>query len=451
VELPWSRDRSFWALTATQFLGAFNDNVFKQLVLLLCVDQAIATGTRDQQGLAQVFFAAPFILFSGLAGFLSDRYSKRSIVFLCKLAEIGIALVGMAAFGLGGLGAPFAVLFLMGTHSAFFGPPKYGILPELFHEHDLPRVNGVVLMTTFLAIILAFPLAGALKMAFTGEIWKASFACVALAMMGTATASLVRRTAPARPGLELEPAGLLIHPSTWKAMREQPGLMKALLASSVFWLAGGVVYPNVVNSVGKVQLGLDDKQTGYLASCMGLGILIGCLVAGWLSQNQFRAKLVRMGAWGMALTLLILAIPGDLQPAPPPASTTPIATISSAVPAAPPTSSTVDLETPKELHTVWLGVYGSGFFLVLLGLSAGLFSVPVQVYLQARAPTDQKGRVIGVMNLMNWIAIALAGAYYGLASRLLEGFKAQNLVFAAAALTVVPLLLFYHPKDEALR
>src|SRR5205823_13551485 len=140
---PLFRDRSFWGMTATQFLGAFNDNLFKQLMLLLAIPVgAAATQKADQQGLATMIFSLPFVLFSGFAGWLSDRYSKRTVIVACKVAEIGIMLLGVLGFlsyartGYAGL---LLVLWCMGMHSAFFGPGKYGILPELFPEKDLPR------------------------------------------------------------------------------------------------------------------------------------------------------------------------------------------------------------------------------------------------------------------------------------------------------------------------
>lgn len=417
----WLRDRAFWGMTATQFLGAFNDNVFKQLVLLLCIDLAQGDPSRDKQFLAQVLFAAPFILFSGIAGYLSDRFSKTRIVVLCKVAEIAIALIGMAAFATGTLAAPLAVVFLMGMHSAFFGPPKYGILPELFRERDLPSVNGVVLMTTFLAVILALPTAGKLKMLCGSQLWLASTACVVLAVCGTLTSLLVRRLNAAEPTLRFQPASLFIHPETWAAMKARRELMIALIAYSLFWLAGGVVYPNLVNFVGRNQFGLDDYHTGMLASCIGIGIVVGCLIGGALSKHRFRAVLVRLGVWGMLATLLLLAIPGQGFVGSPPQ------------------------------HPVWLGLTLSGVTMAVLGIAAGLFSVPIQVYLQARAPEDQKGRIIGVMNLFNWLALGVAGPYYGLSASLLKPFQAPNLAFAAAALAVVPLLLFYRPKDEVLK
>ncbi len=102
-------------------------------------------------------FSLPFVLLSGFAGFLSDRYSKQKVIFLAKAAEILVMLLGMAAFLMYGTFAAvgtWSVLFLMGTHSTFFGPGKYGVLPELFRKEDLPKANGFILMSTFLAIIL---------------------------------------------------------------------------------------------------------------------------------------------------------------------------------------------------------------------------------------------------------------------------------------------------------
>jgi acyl-[acyl-carrier-protein]-phospholipid O-acyltransferase/long-chain-fatty-acid--[acyl-carrier-protein] ligase len=444
----WPRNRDFWGITATQFLGAFNDNVFKQLVLLLCIDIAQGDPSRDNQWLVQVLFAAPFILFSGFAGYLSDRYSKTRIVVLCKLAEIGIAVAGMAAFGVGSLSGPLVVIFLMGTHSAFFGPPKYGILPELFRERDLPNINGVILMTTFLAVILALPTAGYLKDIFESRLWLASIACIALAAAGTTTSFLIRKLAAAEPELRFEPASLFIHPTTWRAMRGSRELMVALIAYSAFWLAGGVVYPNVVNFIGKNQFGLSDRNTGLLASCTGIGIVIGCMVAGALSKHRFRAILVRLGIWGMVTTLVLLAVPGQgLVEHELPLSAAKQYASDAAISSSPDPHSTIRVQ----FHPVWLGIAGTGVVLVLLGVSAGLFSVPIQVYLQARAPEDQKGRIIGVMNLFNWLALGAAGPYYGLSAALLKPFQAPNLSFGAAALAVVPLLLLYRPRDEALK
>lgn len=412
---PLYRDRAFWGLNATQFLGAFNDNVFKQLVLLICVDQAKVDREANLQGVATVLFAAPFILLSGFSGFLADRYSKRTIVVSAKVLEIVVMLLGLLAFATGSTTALLIVLFLMGAQSAYFGPSKYGILPELFRTQDLPRANGMILMTTFLAIIFGFTVAGELKETFGDRLWLASLACVGIAVAGTLTSFFVRSTPIAHPGLPFQASALVVNPETRASLRRQRRLLTVLIVSSVFWFIGGVVYPPAINDLGELQHKLGPALTGRLAACTGIGIAIGCLIAGRLSRDRFNARLIAIGGWGMLLCLGLLAAPGNAAAG------------------------------------TLLGVRGAGAALIGLGLCAGLFTVPLQVYLQARAPLDQKGRIIGTMNLLNWIGIATAGLYYHGANVLLARWQAPpSAMFAAAALLLLPVLLAYRPKSEPL-
>ena len=202
-------DRSFWGMSVTQFFGAFNDNVFKQLLLLLATPSAaaIAAGAekKDLQSEAMIVFAAAFLLFSGLAGFLSDKISKRTVIIGAKVAEIFVMFAGLMGFyyyetiGFTGM---LVILFFMGLQSAFFGPAKYGILPEMVRESDLPRANGVFLMFTFLAIIFGTAVAGLLLGLLGEKIWVASFVCIAIAVVGTLTSLLVRRVPVADPSLK---------------------------------------------------------------------------------------------------------------------------------------------------------------------------------------------------------------------------------------------------------
>jgi len=408
------QDRSFWGMTATQFLGAFNDNVFKQLVLLILVDMARNDRSANLQGIATIVFAAPFILLSGGSGYLSDRYSKRGIVVTSKVLEILVMLAGMAAFWLESTTGMLVVLFCMGSQSAFFGPSKYGILPELFREKDLPRANGVILMTTFLAIIFGFSVAGMLQHWLGDRLWTASIACVLIAVAGTLTSLLVRSTGVAQPDLRFDPSCLAVPPATRTLLKENRKLLMTILVASLFWLVGGVVYPPAINDLGMLQLDIGAQYTGYLAACTGFGIAVGCISAGRMSHDRFDARLVSAGKWGMLGALVLLSLPG-----------------------------------PAAGRTL-LGGWGAAAVLVGLGFSAGLFTLPLQVYLQTRAPKAQKGRIIATMNLANWIGIASAGAYYHVWNKVLAAADLpHNSMFAAAALLLLPLL-FYRPQSERL-
>lgn len=408
------RDRSFLGMLLTQFLGVFNDNLFKQIVLFVCVALS-TTENASLQGTATIAFSIPFILLSGLCGWLADRYGKQRIVVISKVLEIVVMLAGMAAFVSGDTTSLFVVLFLMGAQSAFFGPSKYGILPELFHEEDLPRVNGVIQMTMFIAIILGFALSGIVKSWAGEELWKASYACIAIAILGTATSLLIRRTPVARPGLEFQPSNLLVSRETAKAIFADRKLMCALLATSAFWAAGGLVYPPAINDLGLLQFQLSEVATGFLAAATGLGIAVGCIVGMLLSRNRFNGRLIQLGSTGMCLGLLVIGLPGT------------------------------------DPNSTAIGVTGSAVALIGIGLCAGIFNVPLAAYIQAKSPRSQKGRVIAAMNLMNWIGIYLSGALYKLlVPTFREAGLPPNALFLAAAGIILPVVIFYRPSSESL-
>jgi len=411
----------FWAMTTTQFLGAFNDNLYKQVVMLLCIDKATQT---DQQWLAQGVFALPFVLFSGFAGFLSDRHGKRQIVVLCKFAEMAIVLLGTLALYrnsvTGNLLAVLAVLFCMGTHSAFFGPAKFGILPELFPTRHLPVANGVFLMTTFVGIILGTIAAGFLK-----DNWIPSrlplvgFCYFLVALLGLMSALGVRPTPPANRALQLDRDSLLVSRDMLRLMGRDRPLVGALVLSSVFWMLGGIVQ-SAVNALGKKQLQLSESSTSLMPGFLVLGISLGCAVGGWLCGQRVNFRLVKWGAWGMIASLVAVGGVGM---------------------------------SGWEAKTV-LGWACAA--LLLCGVAAGIYTVPLQVFLQSRPPVDKKGQMIGAMNLANWIAILMAAGLYGVLNWGLideQGSNVWRLFFAAAGM-LLPIPLLYRPpvsdsRDDA--
>lgn len=413
---PLNRDTSFWGMATTQFLGAFNDNLFKQLILLLATPTAaeLAAGTaHDRQGEAQFVFAASFLIFSGFAGFVADRVNKRRVVILSKAAEIVamfLGMIGFLSYATVGLNGMFIVLFLMGAQSAFFGPAKYGILPETIRANDLPRANGIFLMLTFLAIIFGTALAGPLS---GGRIWLGSLMCVGIAIVGTATSFLVRRVPPAQPTLKHEWSQWGISRQMRQLLWRDRELLWAILAVAVFWMVGGVVLPTV-NALGITQLGLGEDRTSLLTASVGLGIAIGCILGGYLSRGRVNRTVVSTGAWGIVVTLAVMCLPGGD-------------------------------------HRHLLGFWGSIPVLILVGLSAGLFIVPVQVELQSRPPREEKGRMIATMNQFSWVGVILGAVLYWACLKLLNATGwPRSTVFGITAALILPVAIFYRPKDEPL-
>jgi MFS family permease len=458
-------DISYHGMNFTQFFGAFNDNLFKQLVLLICVDYFHETG-HDDQGKALLLFALPFVLFSGFAGFLSDRISKVRIVVAMKIAEIGVMTAGLLALhaATGRIEWLLLVVFLMGTHSAFFGPPKYGILPELFRERDLPQVNGMIQTTTFLSIILGMALASFIKEWFNDRLWIGSAACIGIAIAGTLTSLVIRRTPIAKPGLEFTPSALFISGETWRMLRSDRPLSLVLLISSLFWFLGGVIQPSV-NAFGRLQMEYGDGRTGLLAVCMAIGIMVGCLAAGGLSRGKIRTGFVKLGAWGIVACLSGLAALGSAAGVTLAQSKTESGASSSGetnsaskesreqelaqtspdlTPAGHAPESLVEMLRPTNLFET-----ACRLLLVGIGFFAGFFYVPLAVIMQVRPPAELKGRMIGAMNLINWIGIMLAAVFYLVVIEVCKLLQIRvTWIFLMSAAVMLPVALFYRPNVE---
>ncbi|MEO0530009.1 MAG: MFS transporter [Planctomycetota bacterium] len=420
---PLSKDTSFWGMTATQFLGAFNDNLFKQLMLLLATPTAVeiaaaqANGETvpDRQAEAMIVFAAAILAFTGIAGWLADKTSKRTIIIGAKMAEIVVMTLGMIGFllyGTFGFGGMLVVLFFMGVQTAFFGPSKYGILPETIHDRDLPTANGIFLMFTFVAIIFGVVLAGAIG-AKTETAWRGSAICIAIAVIGTGTSLLTRRVPPANPELKLRWYDWLVPPESIALVRRDRELLLALMVTSSFWLLGSIVQ-QAVNALGKSQLGLGDGQTSILAAMLGIGIPIGCLLGGKLSAGRINPRVVAGGAIGIVISLGLMSLRGG-----------------------------------PDGHL--LGFYGSIPVLVAAGISTGVFIVPIQVAVQALPPANEKGRIIALMNQCNWVGIIVGAFLFKGAVLFCDTFdQPRNTAFAVGALVMLPIALFYRPKEREL-
>src|SRR5439155_4346347 len=201
---PAQSSRGFWALIVTQFQGAFSDNVLKNLVVFMILGASpLVTNdfAREHKMGEQVtaLFSLPFILFSMAGGYLADRCSKRTVMIGVKIFEVFVMLFVLAAFALHQTNTLLAGIFLMGTHSAFFGPSKYSSLPELLPEKRLSWGNGILELGTFMAIILGTLVASILAEKLgSNQIWS-GFILTALALIGLGTSLAITRVPAANP------------------------------------------------------------------------------------------------------------------------------------------------------------------------------------------------------------------------------------------------------------
>ena len=416
---PLHRDRAFIGMTVTQFLGAFNDNVFKFLIIFV----VLTTIEHDEtavfyQMLANMLFAAPFIFFSGYAGHLSDRTPKRRIIIASKVAEVVLMLLGTVAFLTGAVWPLLVMLFLMGLQTTFFSPAKYGILPEMLRRQDLPMANGIISMTTFLAIIFGTVVGGVAselaRTQFGGQYWVMNLLCVLIALAGALAACFLRHTPAASETLCFGIGDLFVASDTFRVIRADRRLLAALLVNSVFWFLAGVVQPTI-NEFGIKQLALGETATSILNGVLGLGIAIGFIACGMLSRGRIRFSMLPIGVLGISTSLGLVS-----------------------------------------LVTQWLGNGGLLYGILLVcflvtGVSTGLFALPLVTYLQSRPPAAHRGRVIAVMNFLSWVGILLAAAFYYLCSTVLASQSLElSRTFAIIAVLMLPLGFIISSADESL-
>ena len=390
MSLPAAQgERSFRAFVGAQFLGAFNDNLFKQLIALLAA--ATLFPGQDKQGIAFAVFALPFVLFSGMAGDLSERYSKRSIIWRMKVAEIFIMLAAIWALQTANWYFLLATLFVMGAQSAFFGPSKYGVMPELLPPERLIPANSTVAMTTFLAALFGGALAGPLLDWFgpgaqVSRMWLPGLFCVVFAIVGTAFARFIAPVPATRPDLvvSMNPFGSL--PSTIRRLRSEKGLFRIVVLYSLFWFDSAVIN-QAINGMGRpgyLDVPIDQKkELSFLLALISVGIIIGSFAARFLARRLPLSRLVLAGGTVMVAMQALLLCVGTV------------------------------FHRGDGAHAF------AGAVLLVTGIAGALFVVPLQSYLQDGPPPGMRGQTFAVNNFMNFLFMFLGGVYWIVAGDLL--------------------------------
>ncbi|MFM7742931.1 MAG: MFS transporter [Verrucomicrobiota bacterium] len=382
--------RGFWSLMATQFQNAFSDNALKNLVIMLVMARGLTEPERNAYvALAGALFAAPFILFSMLGGWLADRFSKQRVMSAVKAAEIGIMLFAAAALALHSLPLELAAVFLMGCNSAIFGPSKYGILPEVLPHDRLSWGNGILELLTFLGIIFGTVAGAFFAESLAGMPGVAGLILAGLALGGwwcSRQVPPVPAAAPDRP-LPLNPVAEL-----WKqlkVMKQDRDLWRANWGNVGFFFVAALVQMNLLLHAKDV-LKLAETKSGLLSAALALGIGFGSVVAGFASRGRIEYRLVPLGSLGLALSTIPMGVVG-------------------------------------------LGVGGFAVALAALGFSAGFFIVPIAAVLQHRPSAETKGAVQGAANLLSFVGILAASGVQWLATDRLHLSTGQVFWFCGAA------------------
>ncbi len=296
------KTRRFLPLFITQFLGAFNDNIFKNaLVILITYVLAEKAGLNSQLMVtaAAGVFILPFFLFSATAGQLADKYEKTQLIRIIKLGEILIMLGATAAFFLENVTLLMIILFLMGTQSSFFGPVKYGILPEKLEPDELIGGNGLIEAGTFVSILTGTIIGGLLILTSNG-IWFVAALLLVIASLGWVSSWYIPPGEAADPGL---PVNYNFIQETWNIVsyaRKKRDIFLSILGISWFWLVGATFlaqFPTYAKDI----IGGNEQVVTLFLTVFSVGIGIGSLLCNKLLRGEIVATYVPLGILGMTL------------------------------------------------------------------------------------------------------------------------------------------------------
>jgi len=414
------KERRFLPLFVTQFLGAFNDNLFKTAMVLFATYSVFSDPQTEfyfnaaATGLALI----PFVLLSALSGQLADTTDKARIIRIVKTVEIGIMTYGLAGiytaksgYPMIGIGMMLSAVFMLGTHSTFFGPIKYAILPQHLKEDEVLGGTGLVEAATYLSILLGTVIAGWVS------IETAGFLTLAMAILGWFTGRMVP-SAP-RQGARLK---LNYNPFTasWRLIAGTmhiPRLFWTICAISFFWTIGSVLIV-IFTPLAKNVLTSDERVASLMIAIFSVGVAIGSVVINAMLKGKISAKYSPASVITMAVIVVIFSIETRLW-----------------VPA--PAGMLYDMASFIALPQGWL------VLITLMGISVtgGMFVVPLYAFLTTTVTKDQTARTVAANNIVNAFGMVIGALLVVAITRL--GVGPSDQLFMVAAMALVSAWLAY--------
>ncbi len=370
----------FYFLNATQFLGAFNDNILKQVITF-----GLATGIwqgmlgSGGQAWASLCLAIPFVLFSGFTGQFSDKYSKRRISVIAKWSEIPIALIAMLGLWLTNIWIVMLSLVLIAIQSTLFSPAKFGILPEIVPAKELSRANGTINMFTYLAIILGCALGGPLYAHYAGDaggprvLWLPGVVVLVVGILGTLASHKISVVPAQNPNLKIRFNFFRDYFETWRNLKGDRGaaLKSALLGYSLFYIVIGGVAVLILPDYKEI-LNISYGWTSVLLAILGISTGIGDYIAGRISHQGIRPELISFGSVATTIAFLMLGL------------------------------------IPLGFYSNPAAFYVVAVLLAAGGFTAGFVLVPLQTMVQLFSDEDVRGQVLGL-----WICLSFVGVIIG--------------------------------------
>ncbi len=359
--------RSFYLLNAAQFLGALNDNLFKFLVIYLLIAVKGQASANIILSLAGAIFVIPFLLFSSAAGVLADRLSKRNIIVFCKILEVSIMLFAcIAVYAVWEVGL-YTALFLLATHSAIFGPSKYGIIPEIVEQKMVSRANGSLSSMTYLAMIIGTFLISLLTLITNKNFLLIAFFCTLVAASGLIISFGIQRTHAGKSRKKINPFFFYEIYQTLKICWKIPHTLPCILGSSFFLFVAAFTQLNMI-PFAMESLNLSEVGGGFLFPAAAIGIAIGSMLSGRVSKDTVEPGITCIAGFFLGILFLLLFL----------FSTSLVAVV---------------------------------ILLLLLGIAGGFYVVPCDSFLQVYSPNEKRGQIIAASNFLSFVGVLLAAVY----------------------------------------
>jgi len=368
----------FW----TQFLGAFNDNVYKNAIIIYITFQAQQINSLNPNTLINLgagLFILPFFLFSSISGQLSDKFEKSLLIRRIKIAEILIMALVYIGFMTNSLSFLFCILFLMGTQSTFFSPVKYSIIPQHLSEEELIGGNALVEMGTFAAILIGTMTGGILIQSSNGKI-VLCLAVFLFAVSGWLTSLTIPEAQPAEPTLDIKWNPITQTIKTILYAKKDPTIWKCVWAISWFWFLGGAYLTQIPNFT-RTCLGGDESVATMCLTIFSLGIGLGSMFCEKLSNHKVDIGLSVLGAFGLFLFGADLAFAYKSK--------------------------------SNEILSLTQFINTDGSFRViidflLISTFGGFYIVPLYAFIQQKTPFKTRSRVIAANNIINAFLMVLS-------------------------------------------
>lgn len=405
--------RSYLGILFTQMLGALNDNMFR--FFAVCVAKPVL-GNETALAIGAAVFTVPYLLLAVPAGFFADRFSKRSVIVNCKIAEIAIMILGVLAIMSGNIWLLVAVVAFMGGQSALFSPAKYGAIPEtVTHEH-LSTANGAMGLVTVgasaIGTALGYWLAEAAAPDITNPTWESlqipAMLLVGVAFVGLFTSLVIERLPAADKNrkLELNFVGATVR--DLRFLKSSRPLFRTALGIAFFWMLASLAQMNI-DPFAEHVLGLKQSTIGLLMAVLVLGLGGGSVFAGIVSGGKVELGLVPLGACGITVSAVLLFVSGYL----------------------------VDPLLPAvgQPAFVWSCVW-----LFLLGFSAGLFDIPLEANLQHRSDTATRGTILAATNFLTFAFILVAAGLFYVMGNILD--MDAGSIFLVCGLGTIPVIVY---------